>query len=89
MYVCNKNIIPMVVVVVGKRGRLVAVGLGVSGSGTGRGLVVGEGHLSGFDAFEVLHQNIVVPLHLLHRLSTAYHGRHIFPSVGCVLVEYG
>lgn len=73
------------VVVVGKRGRLVAVGLGVSGSG----LVVGKGHLSGLDAFEVLHQNIVVPLYLLHRLSTAYHGRHIFPSVGCVLVEHG
>lgn len=87
MHVRNKNIIPMVVVVVGK-GRLVAVGLGV-GSGIGRGLVVGEGHLSGLDAFEVLHQNIIVPLHLLHCLSTAYHGRHIFPSVGYVLVEYG
>lgn len=51
------------------------------------GVVLGEGHLTSFNIFEVLYEDVIVPLHLLGCFTTHCIG-NLLPAVGGVLVVH-
>lgn len=52
------------------------------------GVVLGEGHLTSFNIFEVLYEDVIMPLHLLGCFTTHCTG-NLLPAVGGVLVVHG
>jgi hypothetical protein len=59
------------------------------GHGTNSGAPVGgEGHLALLDAANVVHEQLVVTLDLVHRLAAAHGARDVVPPVWRVLVVH-